>query len=195
MPNQYYSKIVVDGVTKIDLTGDTIDAAKILNGYTAHDKSGAPITGSCPYNADTSDTSASVDEVLVGETFYGPTGQKVTGTMPNRGAVSGEITARDTPYTVPQGYHDGAGTVGLGSADKGKLIAQNIRQGVTILGIEGTMSGQEGVVAQAKSTTPSFSQQVIIPDSGYTHLSQVTVAPIPVTETDNPQGGITLSIG
>lgn len=195
MANQYYNKIVIDGVTKIDLTGDTIDASKLLSGYTAHDKSGAPIEGTCPYNADTSDTSASVDEVLAGETFYGPTGQKITGTMPNRGSVAGTIEERDTPYTIAQGYHDGSGTVGLSSTDKSKLVPTNIRQGVTILGILGTMSGSEGVIAQAKTATPTFSQQVVVPDIGYTHLSQVTVAAIPVTETDNVQGGITLTVG
>lgn len=195
MANQYYNKIVINGDTKIDLTGDTVAADKILSGYTAHDKSGAPITGSCPFNANTSDTSAAVDEVLAGETFYGPTGQKVTGTMPNRGAVTGTITERDTPYTIAQGYHDGSGTVGLSSADKSKLVPANIRQGVTILGILGTMSGSEGVVAQAKTVTPDFEQQIIVPDAGYTHLSQVTVAAIPITETDNVQGGITLTVG
>ena len=57
------------------------------------------------------------------------------------------------------------------------------------------MSGQEDVNAQAKSATPTFSQQVITPDTGYNYLTQVTVAPIPVTETDNAQGGVTLTIG
>lgn len=39
------SKIVYYGETLIDLTGDTVEPAKLLKGVTAHDKSGTPITG------------------------------------------------------------------------------------------------------------------------------------------------------
>lgn len=39
------SKIVYYGETLIDLTGDTVEAAKLLKGVTAHDKSGTLITG------------------------------------------------------------------------------------------------------------------------------------------------------
>ena len=44
--NPYNSKVqLADGTVLIDLTGDTIAADKLLAGVTAHDKSGAPITG------------------------------------------------------------------------------------------------------------------------------------------------------
>ena len=68
---------------------------------------------------------------------------------------------------------------------------------MTILGVEGTMSGQEDVKAQAKTATPTTAQQVITPDSaqGYNYLTQVTVAAIPYTETDNATGGKTVTIG
>ena len=39
------SKIVYYGETLIDLTGDTVEPAKLLKGVTAHDKAGDPITG------------------------------------------------------------------------------------------------------------------------------------------------------
>lgn len=195
MPNQYVNKVVVNGTTKIDLTGDTVVANKLLSGYTAHDASGATIEGSCTFNADTSDTTATAAEVLSTKTFYGPTGSKVTGTMPNRGAVTGTITTVAGTFTIQQGYHDGSGVVSISSTEQAKLIATNIRQGVTILGVEGTMAPDEGVVAQSKNVTPSFSTQNILPDQGYTHLSEVVVAAIPVTESDNAQGGVTLTVG
>lgn len=47
MANQYKNKIVYGNQTLIDLTQDTITADKLLVGYTAHDASGAPITGTC----------------------------------------------------------------------------------------------------------------------------------------------------
>lgn len=196
MANQYVNKVVINGATKIDLTGDTVAADKILAGYTAHDKSGAPITGSSPFNADTTGTTATADEVLSGEKFIGPTGQEVTGSMPNRGGTGGTISTKAQEVTIQQGYHDGSGKVSIASAEQSKIIPENIRDGVTILGVEGTMSGSEDVHAQSKSVTPNFTSQTIIPDSpDYNYLSQVTVAAIPVTEIDNPQGGKTLTVG
>ena len=191
--NEYINKVIYGGRTLIDLTNDTITADKILSGYTAHAASGAPITGTCAYDADTSDATATVAEVLDSKTFY-KNGDKLTGTMPNRGAVSGTITTVAGAYTIPNGYHDGSGSVSLSSTDQSKLIAENIRQGVEILGVTGTMSGSEDVNAQAKTATPTTSVQTITPDTGYNYLTQVTVSAIPYTETDNAAGGKTITI-
>lgn len=195
MPNTYNSKVVLsDGTVLIDLTADTVDAAHMLDGYTAHGKDGAPITGACTFDSDTSDDTAAVGEILSGKTAHAR-GGLLTGTMPNRGAVTGTITTKAGVYTVPQGYHDGSGTVAISSTEQAKIIAENIRQGITILGVEGTMSGSEDVNAQAKTATPSWAQQVISPDTGYTHLTQVTVAAIPIAYSDNSAGGKTVTIG
>lgn len=193
--DSYYSKVVVNGETIMDLTADTVDAAHMLTGYTAHDKKGAPITGACTFDANTQDANAAATEILTGKTAY-VKGSKVTGSMPNNGGVEGTISNLETPYTIPQGYHDGSGTVEIDSAEKTKIIADNIRQGVTILGIEGTMTGTEDIKAQSKSVKPTFSEQQVIPDSPtYNYLSQVTVQAIPVSETLNEQGGYTLTVG
>ncbi len=192
---RYYSKIVINGVTKIDLTADTVDAAHLLEGFTAHGKNGAPITGTCTFDADTGDATATAAEILKGKTAY-VTGSKVTGSMANNSGVKGTISNLTTPYTIPQGYHDGSGTVEIDAAEKSKIVADNIRQGVTILGVEGTMTGTEDVKAQSKTVTPSFSAQTITPDSpDYNYLSQVTVNAIPVQETLNEQGGYTITVG
>lgn len=192
--NEYINKVIYGGNTLIDLTADTVTADKILSGYTAHAASGAPITGTCAFDADTSDATAAVAEVLSSKTFY-KNGDKLTGTMPNRGAVTGTISTVNGVYTIQNGYHDGSGTVGLSSTDKSKLIAENIRQGVEILGVTGAMSGSEDVNAQAKTATPTTSIQAITPDTGYNYLTQVTVNAIPYTETDNAAGGKTVTIG
>lgn len=194
MANQYKNKVIINGTTIIDLTADTITAADLASGKTAHDKSGAPITGTNTYDADTSEDTAAVSEILTGKTAHAR-GTLLTGTMPNRGAVTGTISTKAQQYTIQQGYHDGSGKVQIATAEQAKIIASNIRQGVTILGVEGTMSGEEGVNAQSKSATPTFASQTIVPDTGYNYLTQVTVAAIPVTETDNSAGGVTVTVG
>lgn len=188
------SKVIYGGDTLIDLTNDTVESDKLIKGYTAHGPDGELINGSCEFDANTSDATATAAEILTGKTAY-KNGSKLTGTMKNNGAVSGTISAKAGKYTVPQGYHDGSGTVQIATAEQVKIVPDNIREGVTILGVTGNMSGTEDAKPQAKSVTPSTVEQSILPDEGYNFLSQVTVAPIPYVESDNNAGGITVTIG
>ena len=188
------SKVIYGGETLIDLTADTVKSDKMLNGYTAHGADGEVITGTCTYDADTQDATASDAEILVGKTAYNK-GVKVTGKMANNGAVNGKISTKDGAYTVPQGYHDGSGKVLIENTEQAKLVPANIRQGVTILGVVGSMTGSEDMKAQAKTVTPSTEEQVVLPDDGYNALAQVTVAAIPYMESDNSAGGKTVTIG
>lgn len=76
----------------------------------------------------------------------------------NRGAVNASVQEGDT-YTIPAGYHNGSGVV----------------SGV---------SGGGNYQLQAKTVTPTKSQQAITPDSGYYGLSGVTVSAIPSNYQD-----------
>ena len=189
------NKIIYGGTTLIDLTDATLgvtDGAKILAPETAYGKDGEKITGTCTYDADTSDATASASEILATKTAY-VNGNKLTGTMPNNGAVSGEISDLSSPYTVPAGYHDGSGTVGVESTEAAKIIPDNIKEGVEILGVTGTYTGED-IHAQAKTAEPYITAQTILPDTGYDYLSQVTVEAIYYNESANAYG-TTVTIG
>lgn len=123
MANQYVNKVVLsNGTTLIDLTADTVVADKLLNGFTAHDKSGAQITGTCTFDADTSDATADAAEILIGKTAY-VSGRKITGTMPNNGAVSKTMDGLTmTSVAIAAGYTSG-GTVSLTDAIETALAA------------------------------------------------------------------------
>lgn len=188
------SKIIYAGNTLIDLTADTIDADKLLKGFTAHGANGEAVVGTCTFDANTQDATAVAAEILSGKTAYNK-GSKVTGTMKNNAAVTGIITTKSGTYTVPQGYHDGSGKVSISSTEQEKLIPENIREGVTVLGVEGTMSGTEDAKPQAKTVTSSTTEQTILPDTGYNYLSQVVIKAMPYVENDNSAGGKTVTIG
>ena len=197
MANPYVNKVVLgNGTTLIDLTADDVTRASVLAGLKFHLPSGEATTGTCEYDADTSDATAVAAEILSGKTAY-KAGSKLTGTMTNNGGVTGTISAKTgtgSSYSIPQGYHDGSGSVTLDSTEAAKLIAGNIKTGVTILGVTGTYGG-EAVSAQTKNATPGFTAQTILPDTGYDYLSQVNLAAIPVVYADNAAGGQTCTIG
>lgn len=194
MANQYVNKIIVGTEVKLDLSSDTIVASDLKKGATAHDKSGAPIVGTNEFDVNSQDATAAVAEILAGKTAYAR-GAKLTGTMPDNGAVTLEIGSLDDEPAIAMGFHDGSGKATLAGTEKAKIIPGNIKQGITILGVEGSYGG-EAVKAQSnKNVTPNFTQQVVTPDETYDYLAQVTVAAIPVTYTDNAAGGQTLQIG
>lgn len=187
------NKVVYGSTVLIDLTADTVTADKILAKYTAHDASGATITGTCDYDVNSQDATVAVAEMLTGKTAYAR-GTKLTGTMPNNGAVSLTISDATDEISIAQGYHDGSGKVSILSTEKAKLIAANIKQGITILGVTGTLEPSSSVKVHSKTVTPKTTSQTVIPDTGYDYLSQVTVNAIPYVETDNSAGGTTVTI-
>lgn len=193
MATKQVNKVVYGNRTLIDLTSDTVTQDKILSGFTAHDKSGAIITGNCDFDVNSTDATVAVAEILDGKTAYAR-GAKLVGTMPNKGAVNGTITTKEEQFTIPTGFHDGSGKVGIDATEQAKIIEANIKEGVTILGVTGTLAPASGVKAQSKTVTPGTSEVSVLPDEGYDYLATVTVSAIPTSESDNSAGGITFTI-
>lgn len=187
------NKVIFGSEVIMDLTDSTVEPSKLDAGEIAYDKSGARIVGTSTKDSDTSDANASASEILSGQTAY-VAGNKLTGSMPNRGAINETITTKDQVVNPPLGYHDGSGTVQIDDTEKAKIIAENIKSGVDILGVTGNYSG-EAATAQSKNATPYTTAQVILPDTGYDYLSQVNIAAISYSEVDNAAGGKTVTIG
>jgi hypothetical protein len=193
------SKIVLGGQTLIDLTKDTVSEENLLVGYRAHGADGEEVNGTCDFDANTTTSKpAGSSEILSGKEAWA-NGKKIIGSMYNYGGNGGgDITSKDQAYPIPAGFHDGTGTVKIAETEKAKLISDNIREGVTILGVVGAMSGTEEVKAQNREVTSSLSDFEVLPESPYNYLASVKVKKIPVTYTTLPSdqgGGTVVKIG
>jgi hypothetical protein len=187
------SKIIYGGEVLLDLTADTIEQGKVLLGFKYHGPDGELHTGTCTFDLDTSGATVKASEILLGKTA-GARGSLITGSMPDNGAVAARISTVNGEYIVPLGYHDGSGKCVIDPDEAAKIIAANIKKGVTILGVEGTYGG-ESVSVQTKTVDPLTTSQKVLPDPNYDYLSEVTVNAIHYNETDNAAGGKTVTIG
>lgn len=185
------NKVIYGGTVLIDITDTTATAADVADGKYFYGKDGSKVEGSSTKDSDTTDATALSSEILSTKTAY-VNKNKITGEMPNRGAVSATISTL-SPYTIQNGYHDGSGTVAIAPSESAKIIAGNIKSGVEILGVTGTYTG-ESITAQSKVIIPTTSQQIVTADVDYDYLAQVTVNAIPYTEINNAAGGITVTI-
>ena len=84
----------------------------------------------------TNDATATDSDVLANKTAYA-NGQKLSGSLPNKGEANIELTDLTTK-TVERGYYSG-GTAKIADAESAKIIPENIKSGVTVLGVEGTL--------------------------------------------------------
>ena len=167
------SKIIFGDNTLIDLTKDTVSPDTLGSGKTAHDKTGTKITGTHVESSglDTSDATATSSDILNGETAYTKDG-KTTGTMANNGTVSATISKANETYSIKKGYHDGNGTVGLSKTEKDKIIPENIKNGVSILGVDGSyIGGSTGIDTSDATATAS---DILYGKTAYVNNEKVT---------------------
>lgn len=87
---------------------------------------------------DTADADITSTDVLTGKTGYNASGS-VSGSMANNGSTSGTISTKAGTVSIPAGYTTG-GTVSISSAEQAKIIASNIKSGVTVLGVSGSLA-------------------------------------------------------
>ena len=87
---------------------------------------------------DTASADASGADLLTGKTAFGAYGA-VSGSMANNGGTGGTISTKAGTVTIPAGYTTG-GTVAISSTEQAKIVASNIKSGVTLLGVAGSLA-------------------------------------------------------
>jgi hypothetical protein len=85
---------------------------------------------------DVTGTTAVSSDIVSGKTAVISSGP-VTGTMIDNGSVTETISNKDDVVSINSGYYSGTSTVSISSEEKEKLVSENIKKGVTILGVTG----------------------------------------------------------
>lgn len=126
---------------------------------------------------DVTGVTAAAADVLSGKVIVDASGNELAGTMTDNGAVSGSISTKAGTYTIPEGYHNGSGSVGISSTEKAKIIASNIKSGVSILGVQGSYVGE---LVEISGKISSSNGSVVISDSNITSTSKLVAGIIEV---------------
>lgn len=121
---------------KLDPLANAGTAADILRGKQFYNDQNQVVTGTMEPGTDTGDATATAGDILAPKTAYTAAG-KVTGTIPTKGA--GDLTTAGATVSVPAGYYPESVYKTVTDPD---LTAGNIKEGVEILGVTGSLRAQ-----------------------------------------------------
>ena len=87
---------------------------------------------------DTAGATLQASDLLQGKSGYGPNGE-IQGSMAENGSTGGTISTKAGTVTIPAGHTTG-GTVSISNTEQAKIVAGNIKSGVSILGVSGSLA-------------------------------------------------------
>ena len=176
------------GAGGADLDVITAGAGDVLSGKVIVDKEGEPLAGTLTLTGTAADS-----HVLAGQTYYNTDAKtKRTGGMANRGAVSQALNAGGS-YTIPAGYHNGAGKVtanSLASQTSANAAAGHILSGKTAWVNGAKVTGNIASLA-GQTVTPGASAKTVS-CSGKYMTGNVTVSAVSNLTAANIKKGVTV---
>lgn len=155
-----------------DLDVTTAAAGDVLKGKVIVGPDGEPLTGTLELTGNAADS-----QVLAGKTYYNTDAKtRRTGTLINRGAVSpGGLNAGES-YTIPEGYHNGAGKVpanSLASQTDATAVVGDILSGKTAW-VKGSKITGNIKTQSAKNQALNCGGSVELPAGYYANASKIT---------------------
>ena len=136
----------------------------------------------------TEDADAAAGDILSGKTAFG-SGGSITGSMTNNGATGGTISTKAGTVNIPAGFTSG-GSVSISSTEQAKIIAGNIKSGITLLG----QAGKSSVVDTEISSDAATAATIVSGKKAYVNGSLITgSATMPVISQDSTTKVLSIS--
>ena len=194
-----------DGLSSVSVSAIQTETKTVTANGTVTPSSGKylkQVTVNVPTSGlDTSDATATPDDMREGTTAY-VNGEKVTGTIPLWNGINWDtpaaiwdsknkrLTLRGSLNARRMIKKDSISTMHCTGDKLGDATAADVAEGKTFtssagLKVTGTAKASTPTL-QSKTVTPSTSQQIITPDSGYDGLSSVTVESMPMASLSTP---------
>ena len=209
------SKIILNGVTQMDVTQDTVASSNLLSGYTATKNDGTKVSGSyVPPSAPTlqtksvsyTPTESSQSQTVTADSGYDGLDEvnvsvgAISSTYVGSGITqrsSSDLIVSGATVTVPAGYYASSASKSVASGNQG-TPSWSTSKGATTFAVavsypnatEGYYrsidTGSYSMLLENKTVTPSTSQQVITPKSNVHYLNSVTVDAMPSGTAGTP---------
>lgn len=129
----------------INLINDDVTASDVINNKYVHLKDGTRVQGTCTYDADTSDANITAADIISNKIAYA-NGVKIIGTMPNNGNLNASFALKNANYSIPTGFTTG-GNIKISETEQNKILPENIKNGISILGVNGTFTNDANATA------------------------------------------------
>ena len=194
MPNSNVNHVVINGVTKLDLRSDTVSPSSLAQGYTAHDASGAQITGTMTGGSmiirDEQDShGGTIRHITAGDVVQGTKTITENGTHDVAAYADAYVNVQTTPNLQAKTNIAPTTSSQTVRADSGYDGLSSVQINAMPSGTAGTPTATKGTVSNhSVSVTPSVTNT-----TGYISGGTKTGTAVSVSASELVSGTLTIS--